>query len=311
MFFSIIIPVYNIGEYVEKCLSSVASQVFKDFEAIIIDDGSTDDSNIICSKFKEADSRFILIKQTNQGLSAARNKGLSIAQGKYVVFVDGDDFLKADFLNTIHDDITKCNADVIICQDIRVYSNGNKKRILNNYSNNVFLNKPKDSLKHIVTRKRMLVAAWSTIISAEVIKNNSFIFKVGVSSEDIEWSLKLLTIPKLKFYYDSNAIYFYNVRNNSLSKTISNKNYVDFLNFLKIYAKPNTSKYCKAFISNFYIQYLCLFFYNNINDKEIWNNLMEYKFLIREGANNRCKAFRTLCSFLGIKASAKLVSLLM
>ena len=105
--FSIIIPVYNPAEYLEKCLTSVMSQSYKNCEIILIDDGSTDGSGEICQKFKEKDSRIHLIRQENKGLSAARNRGLEVAQGEYITYIDSDDYVDAFYLETLYQNIRK------------------------------------------------------------------------------------------------------------------------------------------------------------------------------------------------------------
>lgn len=95
--FSIIVPVYNVEKYLDKCLKSILRQTFKDFECIIIDDGSQDNSNIIIDKYVKLDQRFKVIHQKNMGISAARNAGLDIAEGDYITFIDSDDYIADDY----------------------------------------------------------------------------------------------------------------------------------------------------------------------------------------------------------------------
>ena len=97
---SIIIPVYNNEAYVQKCIDSVKKQSFEDFEAIIVNDGSTDNSRSIIEALIEKDERFHLINQENQGVAAARNRGIDQAKGKYLTFIDGDDYIGRDYLKT-------------------------------------------------------------------------------------------------------------------------------------------------------------------------------------------------------------------
>lgn len=96
--FSIIIPVYNVEQYLDKCLKSISKQTFLDFECIIVDDGSPDNSNAIIDKYVNKDQRFKVIHQKNMGLSAARNTGLDAAKGDYIAFVDSDDYIANDYL---------------------------------------------------------------------------------------------------------------------------------------------------------------------------------------------------------------------
>ena len=89
---SIIVPVYNVELYLEECIESIIAQTYKDVEIILIDDGSTDKSGAICDKIALKDERIIVVHKVNGGLSSARNLGIEIAQGKYIIFVDSDDY---------------------------------------------------------------------------------------------------------------------------------------------------------------------------------------------------------------------------
>lgn len=93
---SIIVPVYNVEKYLRKCIDSILNQTFKDFELILIDDGSTDESGKICDEYNLKDNRIKVIHKENGGLSSARNAGLDIAQGEYIGFVDSDDWIESD-----------------------------------------------------------------------------------------------------------------------------------------------------------------------------------------------------------------------
>ena len=99
---SVIVPIYNVEKYLEKCLESIINQTFINLEIILINDGSTDFSGSICEKYKNKDNRIILIHKKNEGLSAARNKGLSIATGDYISFVDSDDFLDLNMYEILY-----------------------------------------------------------------------------------------------------------------------------------------------------------------------------------------------------------------
>ncbi len=93
---SVIVPVYNCEKYLEKCINSILSQTFDDLELILINDGSSDNSGKICDEFKEKDSRVKIVHQKNMGVSVARNVGLDVSEGKYIGFIDGDDYIESD-----------------------------------------------------------------------------------------------------------------------------------------------------------------------------------------------------------------------
>ncbi|MFG6340471.1 MAG: glycosyltransferase [Lachnospiraceae bacterium] len=114
-FISVIVPVYNIEPYVERCIRSILSQTYNNLEVIIINDGSTDNSGSICHRLALSDSRIRVIDQKNAGLSEARNTGLRIAQGTYIAFVDGDDYIDEKMYEILHKRLVQENSDLALC----------------------------------------------------------------------------------------------------------------------------------------------------------------------------------------------------
>ena len=111
---SVIVPVYNVETYLEECLDSIQNQTYTDFEVLLVNDGSTDGSQAICERYCQTDKRFRLMNQTNQGLSAARNKGVEISTGEYIVFVDSDDVIKTNYLEKLMQYMTE-DVDIVEC----------------------------------------------------------------------------------------------------------------------------------------------------------------------------------------------------
>ena len=111
---TIIIPVYNVEQYLERCLESVIRQSYKNLEIIIVNDGSTDSSLKITDEFKERDHRITVINQSNAGLSAARNTGIAASNGKYLSFVDSDDYIHRQFIELLYLNAEKYKADIAV-----------------------------------------------------------------------------------------------------------------------------------------------------------------------------------------------------
>ena len=128
---SVIVPVYNCEKYLEKCINSILSQTFDDLELILINDGSSDNSGKVCDYFKETDSRIKVIHQKNMGVSVARNVGLDISNGKYIGFIDGDDYIESDMYEFLYNNIKKNEAEVAICgiENIFIKNDGSEKLI--------------------------------------------------------------------------------------------------------------------------------------------------------------------------------------
>ena len=122
---SIIIPVYRVEKYLEECLNSVINQTYANLEIILIDDGSPDRCGQICDEYAKKDERIEVIHQENQGVSNARNHGIEMAKGKYITFIDSDDYLEQDYIKYLYDEITKFNADISICGTIDIDEKNN------------------------------------------------------------------------------------------------------------------------------------------------------------------------------------------
>jgi len=121
---SVIIPVYNVEQYLRQCLDSVVKQTLKDIEIILVDDGSTDKSGVICDEYRNYDPRIVVIHQSNQGLAAARQTGLDAAEGEYIGFVDSDDWLEPKMFEEMYSAGKNYDADIVFCN---TYRNESKK----------------------------------------------------------------------------------------------------------------------------------------------------------------------------------------
>jgi len=119
---SVIVPVYNIENYIEECIKSILNQTLRDFELLLVDDGSTDNSLNICREYEKKDNRIKVIHKKN-GLSDARNAGIEKACGKYFCFIDGDDFIANDTLENMYNLILKNNSQIAVCNMVRYYGN--------------------------------------------------------------------------------------------------------------------------------------------------------------------------------------------
>lgn len=137
MMFSVIIPVYNVEKYITKCLKSILNQTYSDYEIIIVNDGSTDSSIKILEKYQSYISNLKIINQQNRGLGGARNTGIRYARGDYLVFLDSDDYVAQNMLETIDMYLKKYNLDIIAFDCIQVDTEGN---ILQNITNDEYKN---------------------------------------------------------------------------------------------------------------------------------------------------------------------------
>ena len=113
---SIIVPIFNLEKYVEKCFHNIQQQTYKNWELIFINDGSTDNSAIICEKYAEEDKRIVVIHTANNGVAIARNLGINLAKGEYIGFVDPDDYINLDMFEKLYGALKECKADIACCR---------------------------------------------------------------------------------------------------------------------------------------------------------------------------------------------------
>lgn len=173
--FSIIIPVYNVEKYIDSCLKSVMNQTFKDYEVIVVNDGTKDNSMDIVKKYDVK-----VIEQKNQGLSAARNTGVKHAKGDYLIFLDSDDSWNKDLLKELSKSI-KNNPDVVRFQIQETYENSDDVKPFNEQS---FEDKNGVEAFKIISSYHFIENAWCYAIRRDYYKKNKFTFKVGTIHED-------------------------------------------------------------------------------------------------------------------------------
>lgn len=206
---SIIIPIYNSECYLERCLDSILAQSFTEWECICVNDGSTDRSNLILERYRIKDERFKVIEQENAGASVARNNALSFVKGKYIVFVDSDDYISYDYLQILYEKITNDNSDLCCCG---YYSIEREKIVkqhdfpLDNQGRDYFL-------KCLFSGTGGTIC--SKIFSSQLIRTNEIKFNTDFSlCEDQLFSLeimcnsnKITSVEYFGYYYERNNQY--------------------------------------------------------------------------------------------------------
>ena len=214
---SVIIPVYNVEEYLNECIQSIVTQTFKDIEIILVDDGSTDSSGLICDKWMQKDERIKVIHKKNGGLSSARNAGIDDAQGKYIIFVDSDDYwIDTDSLAHLYDTAEKFDADVVRGEYIAVNEKGERiKTIAKNKS--IYSNKPLDSATFYINCIAGENFSWLYLFKRNSI--NILRFDEGRKfQEDKDYNIKSFSTPRKCVYVD-NRFYVYRRREGSIITT--------------------------------------------------------------------------------------------
>ncbi len=220
---SIILPVYNTEQYLEKCLNSILDNTFQDFELIIVNDGSPDNSEKIILDFKEKyQDKIVYIKKENGGLSDARNCGMQVARGEYISFIDSDDYIEQDMYEEMMKKLEYYPFDIVACDVNLVYENLDKVDVISSGYNKDLLNK--DDIKETMTY--FYPTVWNKIYKAEVIKGITFL--KGVWYEDLEFMLKVY--PNINSIgVVKKPLHNYLQRKNSITYTYNDKLY-DIIN---------------------------------------------------------------------------------
>lgn len=201
MFFSIIIPVYKVEDYLEECVDSILSQSYEDFELILIDDGSPDKCPQICDKYKQKDSRVKVVHKENGGLSSARNAGLDIASGDYIVFIDSDDVIAPNSLMEMKSALSQFQ-DVLITE---YYSSPGCS--MKDMPDNLFTipqsYQKTDVISYVFYEKKNTWASVQYIVKKDLIDRFHLRFELGYYHEDISWTGQLFLHSQSFAYYNN------------------------------------------------------------------------------------------------------------
>ena len=229
---SIIVPVYNVEQYVGECIESILNQSFKNIELILINDGSKDNSGFICDQYAKKDNRIKVIHKKNEGVSIARNIGISNASGEYIAFVDSDDIVDEEIYTTMLKAMKKNESDLVMCRYKRIYNNGknelaleplreglyNKEQIFNNLILDMIGNESSN-----ISQPLIMGSTCRCLYKKEIIDKYEIEFPIIKIAEDMLFHLHYLMTCE-KAYVAGEALYYY--RYNELSAT---KNYINNL----------------------------------------------------------------------------------
>lgn len=187
---SVIIPVYNTKTFLKECVDSVLNQTYRDFELLLIDDGSTDGSSEICDKFAKTDKRVKVFHKKNAGVSSARNLGMEKANGEFITFVDSDDFIKPSYLQKLYDSIVISGCDISICgfkdvKDIRDVNNDAESE----FNNKDLVIKPQREIISGLFSDVLYMTVWGKLYRTVLLKDS--LFMSSNNAEDVEFNSRI------------------------------------------------------------------------------------------------------------------------
>ncbi len=256
---SVIVPVYNVEKYLDKCIYSLVTQTYSDLEIILIDDGSLDKSPQICDEWANCDSRIKVIHKDNGGLSDARNIGLDESSGDYIAFVDSDDWIDSDMMEGMLRVLKETEADIVNCQYIHYTDKDQKARP---YQHKPFCISGKEALLLLLKDRQVTSHQVRNLSRREIWEGLRF--PIGKVFEDMQVAPELFGRAK-RITFVSNAYYHYRVNEQGIVKTINLKRTQDFVAALfsrKEFVEKNLPEYAleydKRVFRSIYYEWLSL-----------------------------------------------------
>ena len=300
---SIIIPAYNVEQYLTACLSSIEQQTYQNFEVILIDDGSIDSTGVICDTVATKDDRFKVIHQKNQGVSVARNKGIEEARGEYIAFIDSDDKITPEYLSSF-----SLKNDIEI-QGHVIYENNIQRNVI--YSKR----KVQKDVAKVFCLGPFNSAVWGKIFKTSIIKDNKIVFPVNLCfSEDTIFLLQYIKHCKTLAVFDA-AEYIYIKHSGSLTNKkypmndmmVKEKMIVESYKFQKDFLREVSlsiiSKYYfyydlnkKEFINVGYLRYLADIYLNKFDKFILFIGMSYFAYYVRWRHRIRVKVFARIFS---------------
>lgn len=256
---SVIVPVYNVSNYLERCVQSLLDQSYADFELILVDDGSTDDSGQLCDQLAQQDQRIKVIHKPNGGLSDARNAGLEVASGQWLSFVDSDDWVEPDFLQKLHAAAVQSDAEVAICAYALTYDRQPCRSVLIGKASVVMVSER--ALEDILTYQRFGgVMTWNKLYKKDLFIKQQIRFPKGKVHEDNFTTYKTYYYANKVAYIDEALYNYYQRDNGIMAEQFSEKRYhaVEAAQEARQFVNDKTVKLAPAAEFNLLMSYVTL-----------------------------------------------------
>ena len=209
---SVIVPVYNVAQYLEKSIASIQQQTYQNLEIILVDDGSTDESGRLCEQIAEQDERVLVYHKDNEGLSQARNDGLKQAHGDYVIFIDSDDYIHPEMIASLYQQLVNEDADVSSCGVMNVYANSESPQT--EKQDDYFVCETETFLREYLIGEKIPGTICNKLIKKEIAIQLTF--PKGLIYEDAYYHFDLIKVAK-KYVVNTKPYYYYFHRGDSIT----------------------------------------------------------------------------------------------
>ena len=310
---SFILPVYNVEKYLGECVESILQQTCRDFEMVLVDDGSTDNSPALCDAYAEKDSRVRVVHKQNGGLSDARNAGLAVAKGDFVIFVDSDDFWvgKDSLLQLMEVVNNHPECDFISFNCSYYYQNTKTYKKWVAFDEKLAIPTDNDTaMRSLVASGTMPMSACLKVISRKSLLDMGLVFQKGILSEDIPWFIDLLEGSK-KCMFVNHYVYAYRQNvSGSITHSGGERSFMCLFEILKSeldkIEKRSFSAEAKLSLYSFLAYEYCILLSmlsSLTESKEQRKELYAYKWLLRYTDNPKVRMTSKVYQFLGIRAA--------
>lgn len=301
---SIIVPVYKVEKYLEKCVNSILKQTYTNLEIILVDDGSPDKCGQLCDELAKTDDRIKVFHKENGGLSDARNYGVERANGEYIGFVDSDDYIHECMYEELYKAIKKSGTSIAECGVTRVYKNTLRPHY---EGEDYFLVLDREGyLKEYLENKRLYGSAWCKLIHRDLAKKIKF--PTGKIYEDAFYTLELLKTVD-KYTLISGNYYYYYIRENSITtRSFSSKDmdYIEIMNEIEDYTLANFPIFKEQLLVRLTFAYISIF--NQLLEVDNYKRKSEYKILKNKLKDNYFKVLSNKKAPKNLKAAMFLLN---
>jgi len=315
---SVIVPIYKTEKYLDECVNSILECTSREIELILVDDGSPDNCPQMCEEFAKIDSRVKVVHKENGGLSSARNAGLSVANGKYVTFIDSDDKIYSDSIPKILQWISDKGADICFLQAEKIYSNGTSQDLGECIKSKYLCGVSREeAIAYLASRPKYPGSAWAKLYKRKFLFDNDLHFPYDRRySEDLGF-IRDCIMRACEF--DALEFPFYQYRQNrigSITNHFTAKNFNDLFLFVeetdeKLDARNNSGSIVKNLMHFAVYEYLILLYlYTQISRedrREALIKLKKYQWVLKYALSKKEKVVRIICKFFGIRITAFLM----
>ena len=319
MIFSIVVPCYNVEQYLDECIQSIVNQSFRDFEILLVDDGSKDSTGVLCDQWGKKDNRVKVFHKENGGLSDARNFGIDRAQGEYIVFIDSDDYIDTKGLENIKDVFGE-KDEVVITRLVETYPNISYSR------DDILASSQKcewertQAIDWVMGKSYNTWPAQKYIVAKKFLNKNNLRFRKGVLHEDVDWTTRLLCLAT-RYRVCAYPWYYHRLqREGAITNNVNSKRIISVLEISSdlVYGvdspvqkldKQNQKKIVNRIMASVYAS---IHLYGKLDEKgklEVQNSIRENYALFDNADKLKYKIFSLMLRLIGVRGVCKIIDI--